>query len=115
MPETVYILPAEFVGNAKIDNGVINVGGIEIHIGRDRPETVGIYVRRYSNDLSVGEIALAFHDGLSQEALDAQNEEAARYVLGPKEYWRGEMVGKYTYGSDSHLMTDKEFEADWED
>ena len=32
---------------------------------------------------------------------------------GPKEYWRGRMVGKYTYGSDGHQMTDEDFEADW--
>jgi hypothetical protein len=47
--------------------------------------------------------------------LDAKNEEAERYPLGPKEYWRGEMVGKYRYGSDSHVMTNEEFEADWEE
>lgn len=40
--------------------------------------------------------------------------EAERYVLSPKEYWRSAMVGKYTYGADQHLMTDQEFEEDWE-
>ena len=44
-----------------------------------------------------------------------ENDEAARYPLGAKENWRDRMVGKYTTGSDGHLMTDAEFEAEWDD
>jgi hypothetical protein len=29
------------------------------------------------------------------------------------EYWRGRMVGKYTYGADGHLMSNEDCEADW--
>jgi hypothetical protein len=110
--EPVSILPAEFVGLAKIADEVLNVGGVEITLGRHACD-LPVYVRRKSSDLSVIEVLIAFHDGYAQEELDAQNEEAARYPLGPKEYWRGEMVGKYTYGPDNHLMTNEEFEADW--
>ena len=45
--------------------------------------------------------------------MEYQNEQAKIYPLGPKEYWRGEMVGKATYGVDNHLMTNEEFEEDW--
>jgi hypothetical protein len=110
-PDPVVILPAEFVGIAKVHDAVLNVGGLEISLGRGC--SVPVYVRRRASDLSVIEVLLAFHDGYAQEELDAQNDEAARYPLGPKEYWRGEMVGKYHYGSDNHLMTNEEFEADW--
>lgn len=54
-------------------------------------------------------------EAAAQEELDVENAEAGRYPLGPKEYWRGRMVGKYTYGSDGHLMTNEDFEADWAD
>lgn len=110
MNETV-ILPAEFVGMAIPDSdGFIDVGGVKVLWNSC---AVGVYVRRISRDLSVSEICIAHHDGLAQEELDAKNDEAERYPLGPKEYWRAEMVGKYSFGADSHLMTDEEFEQDW--
>lgn len=113
-----YILSAEWVGDAKVDeDGILDIGGIKVrvdHFDGWREGSVGVYVRRQSSDLSVMEIALAGHDGLAQEELDAQNEEADRYPLGPKEYWRSKMVGKYTYGyPDTHPMTNEEFEAEW--
>jgi hypothetical protein len=107
-----WILPVEFAGVAEVIDGVLTVGGVDIPIGkpiRDLP----VYVRRDSSDLSVMEVLMARHDGYAQEELDAQNDAAERYPLGPKEYWRKEMVGKYLYGPDEHLMTDEEFEADW--
>lgn len=108
---TTTILPAEFVDSATTVDGVLDVGGVKIRV--DWAEPVSVYVRRRSNDLSVIEIAMASHDGLAQEELDWQNEQAARYPLGPKEYWRSQMIGKYRYGSDRHTMTDEEFEWYW--
>jgi death-on-curing protein len=65
--------------------------------------------------LSVAEIIVSVvGDEYAQEELDQENDEANRYPLGPKEYWRGRMVGKYRYGRDGHLMTNDEFESDWE-
>lgn len=111
MTKPSYILPAEFLGMAIPDeDGTINVGGVKVPWNSC---AVGVYVRRISRDLSVSEICIAHHDGLAQEELDAKNEEAERYPAGPKEYWRTEMVGKYTYGADGHSMTNEEFEADW--
>ncbi len=106
------ILPAEDVGEVEIVDGHLDIGGVKIDVG-SWGEPVFVYVRRSSDDLSVIEIVLARHDGLAQEELEQENAEAARYPLGPKEYWRGKSVGKYTI--DGHLMTDEEFETDWAD
>ena len=38
---------------------------------------------------------------------------AEKHPLGPKEYWRSELVGKATNGLDNHLLTNEEFEEDW--
>ena len=76
---------------------------------------IPVYVRRGSIDLRVIEVLIARHDGLAEEELEYQNEQAEIYPLGPKEYWRGEMVGKAIYGVDNHLMTNEEFEEDWAD
>lgn len=107
---------AEFIGNLPYENNTIRVGEHLIHeIHGYNPAAV--YVRRLSGKtegLSVSEIIISVvGDGYAQEELDAENAEAARYPLGPKEYWRGRMVGKYTYGADRHLMTNEDFEADW--
>ena len=112
MHEPVYIMPAEHVGEAQIVDGMLNIGGLEVPFQNCYGS---VYVRRMSNDLSVAEIHLARHDGLAQEQLDQQNLEAERYPLGPKEYWRGEMVNKYRYGADCHIMTNEDFEEDWGD
>ncbi len=61
------------------------------------------------------EVLVAFHDGLEQEELDAQNAEAERFPLGDKAYWRSIMVGRYSYGRDSHPMTDDDCEEFWEE
>ena len=121
---TSQILPAEHVGKARHDkdgNLPIGTGDGTVTINLSRPGFPGwwntgdvdVYVRRDSDDLSVIEIHMTRHDGPSQEQLDEQNRQAAIYPAGPKEYWRGEMVGKYTYGLDQHAMTDAEFEDDW--
>lgn len=107
---------AEFIGNLPYENNTIRVGEHQIHeIHGYNPAAV--YVRRLSGKtegLSISEIIISVvGDGYAQEELDAENAEAARYPLGPKEYWRGRMVGKYTYGPDGHLMTNEDFEADW--
>lgn len=108
-PKTHYILPAEHVGFAKTEDGILNIGGLEINVGQwARRGEIGVYVRRDSEDLSIMEIHLARHDGLAQEELDRQNEEAERYPLGPKAYWHGERVGKEGW-------TEEEFEEFWAD
>lgn len=87
-----YILPAEHVGNAEIVDDTITIGGVTIPLARgSKRQAVGVYVRRSSDDLSVMEIHLAFHDGLATEAMGQQNLEAGRFPLGPKAYWRAEM------------------------
>jgi len=122
------ILPAEFVGHAAHeDDGILRIGTprsdgsgvVEIRLTKGElsrwwnTKTVSVYVRRFSNDLSVAEIHMAQHSGLFDEELEYQGEQAENYPLGPKEYWRSEQVGKYTYGVDNHLMTNEEFEAEW--
>ena len=122
------ILPAEFVGRAAHgDDGILRIGTpssdgsgvVEIRLTKGdlprwwRDKTVSVYVRRFADDLSVAEIHMAQHSGLFDEELEYQNEQAKIYPLGPKEYWRSEQVGKYTYGIDNHLMTNEEFEEDW--
>jgi hypothetical protein len=125
-----YILPAEHIGTVRTSSdGWLTIGPpenpdhqIRINLNRDsghkglgwdRSGNVEVYVRRESIDLSVIEIHMARHDGIAQEALDEQHRQADSYPLGPKEYWRGEMVGKYRYGLDNHLMTNEEFEEEW--
>lgn len=68
-----YIMPAEFVGMGKQENGIMLVGGIEIpwHTKTDRD--IAVFVRRNSMDLSVIEVVMATHDGYCQEELDEQN------------------------------------------
>ena len=74
-----------------------------------------VYVCRWADDLSIAEIQMAQHDGLSNAELEYQNELAEIYPLGPKEYWRSELVGKAIFGLDKHFMTNEEFEKDWHD
>lgn len=114
------LLPAEYFGEAQLIDGTLWIGGssadwsdaVQVHTG-SVSEVVHVYVRRSSADLKVLEIVIPFHDGLDNELLEAQTEEAERYALGPKEYWRSMMVGKYTWGEDSHDMTDSDFEEYW--
>lgn len=108
------VLPAEFAGMARLDNGVLDVGGVNVRLPVQWSD-VPVYVRRSAVDLSVIEVAIAMHDGLAEEQLEAQNDEAERYPLGPKEYWRSSSVGKTTYGSDQHPMTEDDFEEFWAD
>jgi len=117
-PQTFSILPAECVGVAtQNDDGTLDIGGLSVQLGKVwwNDNQIAVYVRRLNHDLTVIEIHMAHHDGLAQEELDTQNEEAQRYPLGPKEYWRSQQVGKWTYGADGHLMTNEEFEADWDE
>lgn len=113
------IFPAEFVGSLPYTDHQIPLGGgIEINdVHGYNP--AGVYVRRVSGKtagLSVAEIIISVvGDAHAQEELDVENEEAARYPLGAKEYWRSRMVGRALYGSDRHPMTDTEFEAEWDD
>lgn len=106
------VLPAEFAGMARLDDGVLDVGGLKLHLPV-RHTGVAVYVRRYTDDLTIAEIAVDLHGALAEEALDAENAEAERYPLGPKEYWHSKMVGKSPYGPDQHLMTADDFEEFW--
>ena len=127
IPKRIILAP-EFIGDAAHgDDGILRIGTprtdgsgvVEIRLSKgDFPgwwhtNTVGVYVCRFSTDLSVAEIHIAQHDGLFSAELEFQNEQADIYPLGPKEYWRSEQVGKYTYGIDNHLMTNEEFEDEW--
>lgn len=108
--------PAEWIGQLPYESNTIRIGDFVVRdVHGYNPAS--IYVRRVSgkvDGMSVGEIIISVvGDASAQEELDAQNEEANRHPLGPKEYWRGQMVGKYTYGADGHVMTDEEFEAEW--
>jgi death-on-curing protein len=110
------IYPAEFVGPLPYTDGTIQIGELIIRdVHGYNP--AGVYVRRISgktDGISVAEIIISVvGDGYAQEELDAENDEAQRYPLGPKEFWRSRLVGKAPYGADSHPMTDAEFEADW--
>ena len=124
------ILPPEFIGEAAHgDDGILRIGTprsdgsgvVEIRLTKgENPrwwntKIVPVYVCRWADDLSIAEIQMAQHDGLSDAELEYQNELAEIYPLGPKEYWRSEQVGKYTYGKDNHFMTNEEFEEDWHD
>jgi hypothetical protein len=117
MTDPLYKYPAEWVGNLGYTNHTIKVGDLEIHdVHGYNP--AGVYVRRCTGKegdlVTVSEIIITVvGDGYAQEQLDAENDEANRYPLGPKEYWRSKMVGKYTYGLDNHPMTNDEFEEDW--
>jgi hypothetical protein len=104
------ILPAEFFGIANAPDRRLAIGGLDLPVWSDR---VAVYIRRNSSDLSIIEIEIAAHDGPEQEELDLLNFEAERYPLGPKEYCQSKMVGKYTYGADSHPMTEMDFEEQW--
>lgn len=113
---SMVIYPAEFVGPLPYEDGLIRLGDLTIaDVHGYNP--AGVYVRRITGKtegVSVAEIIISVvGDGYAQEELDAENEEALRYPLGVKEFWRARMVGKYRYGPDSHLLTDEEFEADW--
>lgn len=124
------ILPPEFIGDAAhSDDGILRIGTpqsdgsgvVEIRLTKgDNPrwwstKTVQVYVRRWADDLSIAEIQMAQHDGLAEAELEYQNECAEIYPLGPKEYWRSELVGKAIFGLDKHFMTNEEFEEDWHD
>jgi hypothetical protein len=104
------IPPAEFFGVADAPDRRLVLGGIEVPVWGER---VSVYIRRCSSDLSVAAIEIAAHDGPEQEELELLNLEAERYPLGPKEYWRSKMVGKYTYGPDGYPMTQEDFEEHW--
>lgn len=112
------IFPAEYIGPLAYDDHTVRVGDLEVNdVHGYNPAAV--YVRRVSGKtagLSVAEIIISVvGDAYAQEELDVENEEAARYPLGAKEYWRGRMVGKARTGADQHLMSDAEFEAEWEE
>ncbi|WOX12570.1 type II toxin-antitoxin system death-on-curing family toxin [Streptomyces sp. N50] len=111
------IYPAEYVGALPYEGDTITLGEIEIRdVHGYNPAAV--YVRRISGKIegiSVAEVVISVvGDFYAQEELDAENAEANRYPLGPKEYWRGKMVGRALYGPDRHPMTNEEFELEWD-
>jgi hypothetical protein len=105
------ILPAEHYGTVEVVDGHFTIGNLSIPWSQ---ADVQIYVRRFDDDQSIAEVLIARHDGLAQEELEQQNYEASIAPEGPKEYWRAKMVGQARYGVDQHIMTDAEFEDDWE-
>ena len=94
MNEPIYILDTEYLGEAEVVDGFLSIGNLQIPFDGyinskvESGRSAGVYIRRRSNDLKVAEIHIAQHDGYAQEVLDTENEEADRYPLGPKEYWR---------------------------
>jgi hypothetical protein len=122
----IKILPAEYIGEAEhSEDGILTIGcnnniiKLPLYKGNKpgwwNSKTIPVYVRRFSSDLSIAEIIIAQHDGLANEQLEAENQEAENYPLGAKEYWKSKMVGKYFFGKDNHLMTQEDFETYWED
>lgn len=115
---TMVMYPAEWVGELPYAGDRIDLGAVQVR-GVHGYNPASVYVRRVSgktDGITVAEIIISVvGDGYAQEELDQENAEAERYPLGPKEYWRGRMVGKYGYGADGHLMTDEDFEADWDE
>lgn len=124
------VLPPQFIGDAAhSDDGILRIGTpksdgsgvVEIQLTKHTSpgwwttKSVPVYVRRWADDLSIAEIQMAQHDGLDDAELEYQNECASIYPLGPKEYWRSELVGKAIFGLDKHFMTNEEFEEDWHD
>jgi death-on-curing protein len=114
--QPLVIYPAEYVGELPYGDNTIQIGDVAVHdVHGYNP--AGIYVRRVSgktDGITVAEIIITVvGDRYAQEELEAENAEAMRYPLGPKEFWRNRLVGKATYGQDGHPMTDAEFEADW--
>jgi hypothetical protein len=59
--------PAEYIGEAQITDGHIDVGGLRVPFDL-AGDHVGVYVRRLSDNGDVAEIALAAHDGLAFES-----------------------------------------------
>ena len=114
------IVGPEWVANTHWDeeSGSIQIGDTVIN-GITGFNPANIYVERLfdmERGSMISSIIISFHgDHWAQAESDRESEEAARYPLGPKEYWRTKMVGKYTYGIDNHPMTNEEFEADWDD
>lgn len=79
--------PIERLGMADCRLGVVTIGHVPVPWPHVR-DTECVYVRRSLRDLSVVQIRLARHDGLADELLIAQVQEAERYPLGPAAYWR---------------------------
>jgi hypothetical protein len=114
--QPLVVYPAEYVGDLAYTDNAVQLGDLTVRdVHGYNP--AGVYVRRVSgktDGISVAEIIISVvGDSYAQEELDAENAEAERYPLGPKEFWRNRLVGKAPYGSDSHPMTDAEFDADW--
>lgn len=59
--EPMYILSAEYVGEAEVIDGMLDIGGVAI----PWRHPASIYVRRVSSDLSIAEIHIVDHDGMA--------------------------------------------------
>jgi hypothetical protein len=113
------ILPAQCIGSAEVVDGVIDIGGVKIELGRpgwnprqdDMGKWIGhlpVYVRRLQNEGSVFEIHLAFGDGLQMEESEWLERQEDEHPGGPKGFWRDRVVK-----GDDELLTDEEFEKFW--
>ncbi len=96
VPETLsarpplVIYPAEYLGDLPYTDHTVNIGDVVVRdVHGYNP--AGVYVRRVSgktDGISVAEIIVTVvGDGYAQEELDAENAEAERHPLGPKEFW----------------------------
>lgn len=74
---------------------------------------VAIYVTHYSDDGSIAAITMAIEDGLTYCDFDFRSEQGKSSPLGPKEYWRNELVGKHFYEAADRIMTNEDFEIEW--
>lgn len=110
----VTILPAEFIGVAQAVEDMLDIGGLPVRVPWYADGEIAVFVRRSSRDLSIIEIHMARHDGLMQEEMDEQHRQADAHPGGPKEYWRGEMVGT-SHDCGKTAMTNEEFEQWWEE
>jgi len=122
-PPSDLILPAECIGVAEVVNGVIDIGGMKIELGRPgyNPRKEGdhlrgglsAYVRRLQSDIrdrngTVFDIALSFGDGLEMEESAWLEKQGEKHPGGPKGFWRDRVVK-----GDDELLTDEEFDKYW--
>lgn len=89
--EAMIIWPPEYVGKVDVSQGRLTIGDLEVFdVGSGYPDAA-VYVQRVSGKTEgfvVGKIIIEIiGDGVAQEELDAQNDEAELHPFGPKAYW----------------------------
>jgi hypothetical protein len=102
----------ERAGIAELTERRLDIGGVKVSVAYDRME---VWVRRDPDTLEAVDIMIYYGDAFAAEELEELNRQAELHPAGPKEFWRAQMVGIYTYGYDKHPMTAAEFEEYWAD